>query len=249
MGQVNEHPELIAFDNHPLAEFGKTRRPTSTASAPLVTVAVCTRDRAGDLAACLDSLVSLDYPNVDRLVVDNDPPDDSTERFVGDRFPSVRYVREPRPGLDWARNRAILECRGELLAFTDDDVVVDPGWVTALVEIFNADPGVMAVTGLVIPHELVTDAQRLFETYGGFGRGFARRWYRAPAGRSIAMPYAGSGKFGTGANMAYRRTLFDHVGGFDPALDVGTCTNGGGDLEMFFRVLKAGHTLVYAPRQ
>src|SRR5205814_852356 len=40
---------------------------------------------------------------------------------------------------------------------------------------------------------------------------------------------------------------FDQIGGFDPALDVGTCTNGGGDLDMFFRVLKAGHTLVYEP--
>ena len=47
--------------------------------------------------------------------------------------------------------------------------------------------------------------------------------------------------------MAYRHSLFARIGGFDPALDVGTVTNGGGDLEMFFRVLKEGYTLVYEP--
>ena len=47
--------------------------------------------------------------------------------------------------------------------------------------------------------------------------------------------------------MAYHHSLFDRIGGFDPALDVGTVTNGGGDLEMFFRVLQEGQTLVYEP--
>jgi O-antigen biosynthesis protein len=217
------------------------------AEIPLVTVAVCTRDRADDLARCLDALLRLDYPRLDLLVIDNAPATDATERLVRARYPDVRYVREPRPGLDWARNRAILESRGEILAYTDDDVIVDRGWVSALVRVFTADPGVMAVTGLVIPHDLETDAQRLFEIYGGFGRGFLRRWYRGPAGRPLAPLHGGTGKFGTGANMAYRRRVFDEIGGFDPALDVGTCTNGGGDLEMYFRVLKHGHTLVYEP--
>jgi GT2 family glycosyltransferase len=223
------------------------RRFSRPTQQPLVTVAVCTRERPEDIERCLQALLLLDYPNLDLLVVDNAPRTDATERVVR-QYDGVRYVREPRPGLDWARNRAILECRGDILAYTDDDVVVDPGWVAALVGVFTADPEVMAVTGLVIPHELDTDAQRLFETYGGFGRGFVRRWYRGADGRPLAPVHGGTGKFGTGANMAYRRLLFDRIGGFDPALDVGTCTNGGGDLDMFFRVLKEGHTLVYEPR-
>jgi O-antigen biosynthesis protein len=222
-------------------------RPSARTDQPLVTVAVCTRERPEDIDRCIRALLLLDYPNLDLLIVDNAPRTDATEQVVR-RYDGVRYVREPRPGLDWARNRAILECRGEILAYTDDDVVVDPGWVAALARVFAADPEVMAVTGLVIPHELETEAQRLLETYGGFGRGFVRRWYRGPAGRPLAPIHGGTGKFGTGANMAYRRSMFDRIGGFDPALDVGTCTNGGGDLEMFFRVLKEGHTLVYEPR-
>ena len=236
-GTLTPRPDVPALMASP-------RPPRS--DTPLVTVAVCTRERPADLARCLDALRRLDYPNLDLLVVDNAPASDATEAVVR-RHPCVRCVREPRPGLDWARNRAILECRGDILAFADDDVVVDPGWVDALVRVFLADPQVMAVTGLVIPDELATDAQRLFETYGGFGRGFTRRWWRGAAGRPIAGDHGGAGKFGTGANMAYRRPVFDAIGGFDPALDVGTCTNGGGDLEMFFRVIKAGHTLVYEP--
>jgi O-antigen biosynthesis protein len=215
---------------------------------PLVTVAVCTRDRTAQLAGCLDSLGRLDYPALDLLVVDNAPSDPATARLVGERYPQVRYVCEPRPGLNWARNRAIAEARGEIIAYTDDDVVVDPGWVRALAHVFAQHPGVVAVTGLVVPYELETEAQILFERYGGFGHGFERKWYRVDrqsGGRLTESLRAG--RFGTGANMAYRHSLFARIGGFDPALDVGTVTNGGGDLEMFFRVLQEGHTLAYEP--
>jgi O-antigen biosynthesis protein len=216
---------------------------------PPVTVAVCTRDRAAQLAGCLEALAGLDYPALDLLVVDNAPRDPATARLVRERYPRVRYVCEPRPGLNWARNRAIAEARGEIIAYTDDDAVADRGWVRALAGVFAAEAGVMAVTGLVVPLELETEAQLLFERYGGFGRGFDRRWYRVDleSGERAATRHGGAGRFGTGANMAFRRSLFARIGGFDPALDVGTVTNGGGDLEMFFRVLKGGYTLVYEP--
>jgi O-antigen biosynthesis protein len=221
--------------------------PEYTGTLPLVTVAVCTRDRTSDLALCLDALNQLDYPNLDLLVVDNAPTSDATKELVQTKYPNVRYVLEPRPGLDWARNRAIIEAQGEIVAYTDDDVVVDPGWVKALVKVFAENPEAMAVTGLVVPYELETEAQNLFELYGGFGKGFERKWFRVGRGNKMPWQLLGAGQYGTGANMAYRRCLFDEIGYFDPAMDVGTVTNGGGDLEMFFRVLKEGHTLVYEP--
>jgi O-antigen biosynthesis protein len=193
-------------------------------------------------------LGQLDYPALDLLVIDNAPSSPATAHLVRSGYPQVRYVCEPRPGLNWARNRAIAEARGEIIAYTDDDVVVDRGWVRALAGVFVAEAEVMAVTGLVVPLELETEAQCLFEQYGGFGRGFERRWFRLNRdGRGQKMFHLRAGRFGTGANMAYRRSLFERIGGFDPALDVGTVTNGGGDLDMFFRVLQEGHTLVYEP--
>ncbi len=214
---------------------------------PLITVAVCTRDRTEDLKLCLDALVRLDYPNLEVIVVDNAPSDDATKRLVKGSYPQVRYVGEPKPGLDWARNRAIAEARGEIVAYTDDDVVVERGWARALATAFE-DPEVMAVTGLVVPYELETEAQILFERYGGFGRGFERRYWRIDLeGGERLMHYLGAGRYGTGANMAYRRAVFASVGPFDPALGAGTITNGGDDLDMFFRVLKGGHLLLYEP--
>lgn len=135
--------------------------------APMVTVAVCTRDRASDLAICLDALRALDYPALDVLVVDNAPSNEETATLVATRFPSVRYIREPRPGLDWARNRAILEARGEIIAYTDDDVVVDPGWVKALARAFMEHSEVMGVAGLVVPFSSRPRPRSFSSTTGG----------------------------------------------------------------------------------
>lgn len=215
---------------------------------PLVTLAVCTRDRSEDLALCLEAIGRSNYPHLDVLVVDNAPQTEATHKLVTERYPWARYIREPRPGLDWARNRAILAAKGEIIAYTDDDVAVDPDWIEEIVRTFAENPKVMAVTGLVVPYELETEAQVLFEANGGFGKGFRRREYCRPAGRAVPWWMCGAGQYGTGANMAYRRAVFSQIGCFDPGLDVGTPTNGGGDLEMFFRVLQAGHILVYEPR-
>ena len=213
-----------------------------------ITAVVCTRNRASQLGECLDALAALDYPRdlLDLLVVDNAPADSATRDLVA-RYPHVRYACEPRPGLDWARNRGIREARGDIIAFTDDDVSVDPGWVRAIAAAFAEEPHAMCVTGLVVPDQIDTPAQALFEAYGGFGRGFDRRVHRVSPGEAAGRKYGGTGRFGTGANMAFRRSFFEREGMFDPALDVGTPTNGGGDLEMFFRVLKTGHALVYEP--
>ncbi|HKW60244.1 MAG TPA: glycosyltransferase [Candidatus Dormibacteraeota bacterium] len=214
---------------------------------PTVTVAVCTRDRPDNLAFCLQSLSALDPRPSEVLVIDNAPSSEAAQTLVRTRFPFVRYIREPRPGLDWARNRAVLEARGEILAFTDDDCVVDAGWAGALAALFAADPEVEVATGLVVPYELETEAQVLFERTGGFGRGYERKWHAVDRERGLPWEYCGAGQFGTGANMAFRRSVLKKLGPFDPALDVGTVTNGGGDLDMFFRSLVEGHTLVYEP--
>ena len=239
---VNENPTLEINDSKAAVNLA------AAVKSPLVTVAVCTRDRAEQLKDCLSSLTKLAYNNIEVLVIDNAPETDETKKLVQELFPDFRYVLEVRPGLDWARNRAIEEANGEIIAYTDDDVVVDPLWVDALEKVFQNDTGVMAVTGLVAPYEMDTHAQILFERYGGFGRGIKRRWYQVDKVNQKGISFHfGAGQFGTGANMAYRKIVFEKIGVFDPALDVGTVTNGGGDLEMFFRVLEEGYMLVYEP--
>ncbi|MCD6306250.1 MAG: glycosyltransferase [Deltaproteobacteria bacterium] len=222
--------------------------PRGNDALPLASVAVCSRDRVHYLDRCLSAIEQLTYPRLDVLVIDNAPGTAAAERLVRDKFTRVRYIVEPRPGLDWARNRAIAEAHGEIIAFTDDDVVVEPGWIDAIVHVFVEDRQIMAVTGLVTPYELETEAQILFERYGGFGKGQKRKSYPAQrAANRSKWSHLAAGDMGTGANMAFRRSLFDHIGGFDPALDTGTATTGGGDLEIFFRTVEKGYRLVYEP--
>ena len=215
---------------------------------PPISVVVCTRDRGKLLNDCLRSLHELDYPAFEIIVVDNAPASNETEMIVT-QFPAkglLRYVREDRPGLDWARNRGIMEARHDIIAFTDDDVRVDAGWLRAFASAF-AEPEVGLVTGLVAPAELETGAQQLFElVYGGMGKGMQPRvWNRERAGRYDMVT---AHRLGVGANMAFRRRVLETLDGFDTALDVGTPSHGAGDLDVFHRVLLSGATVRYEPK-
>jgi GT2 family glycosyltransferase len=212
---------------------------------PRVSVVVCTRGRPDDLRRCLRALHACQPQPFEIIVVDNAPVGDETRRIAGE-FPDIRYRCEPRPGLDWARNRGILDARGDVVSFVDDDVVVDTRWAGAVQQAFARHPAVGAVTGLIAPYELETASQAHFEQHGGFGRGFAPAWIHYPGGMPWRM--LGTGTLGSGANMSFRREVFDRIGLFLPELDTGTRTEGGGDLEILYRTLKHGYPIAYEPR-
>ena len=215
------------------------------------TVAICTRDRPELLAICLQSILESRTQAgdggaaLDILVVDNAPSDDGTERLA--RSLGVRYAQEPRPGLDFGRNRALAETSTDVLAFIDDDVRVDRGWFAGLAAAFAREPDAGGVTGLVLPAELETDAQVMFERRGGFRRGFHRRRLGPGPLPGNGLFPSGAGIFGAGCNMAFDRRLLEELGGFDEALDTGPPLPGGGDLDMFYRVVRAGRPMAYAP--
>lgn len=223
--------------------------PDGPARAPTVTVAVCTRDRPERLARCLRSIAALQIPTAapppEVLVVDNAPPDDRT-RAVAEAA-GVGYVREPLAGLDFARNKALAEASGDWVAFMDDDVVADAGWLAGLHGALAVHPDAAAVTGLVLPFALDTEAQVLFERAGGFRRGFKPIRYHGPTHPGNPLYPAGAGIFGAGANMAFRRDVLVELGGFDEALDTGPPLPGGGDLDAFYRLVRSGRPLVYWP--
>jgi GT2 family glycosyltransferase len=203
------------------------------------TVVICTRDRTDDLRRCLDSLCPTLPQGADVLIVDNAPPDDATAELV--RAYPVGYVVQPRKGLNAARQLGATRASGEIVIYTDDDVVVGPDWVRAMVAPF-ADPEVSAVTGAVLPLELQTPAQNRFEAYGGFGRGFMLERYSVENITPLA-----AAKVGAGANMAIRRELLLKLGLFEALLDSGTAAKSGGDTYAFYRLLACGHTVVYQP--
>ncbi|AMW14265.1 hypothetical protein A4E84_35095 [Streptomyces qaidamensis] len=215
---------------------------------PAISVIIATHNRPGMLRDCLESLLRVEYRDFEVIVVDNDPADDSAERLVRDAYGSrVRYVREPVAGLAHAHNRGLATARGEIAAFTDDDTLVDPGWLAALAEGFAQGPGVGCVTGLIVPAELETAAQADLERHGGFAKGFTpRTWSLRHPPQDPLFPFT-AGRFGSGTNMAFRVSALRTLGGFDPATGTGTPARGGDDLLAFFRILTAGHTLTYQP--
>jgi glycosyltransferase involved in cell wall biosynthesis len=225
---------------------------TIAAALPLVTIAICTKDRPEGVERLLSSLAAqgsglpVGSAGLEILLIDNASSDEQTQELAA-RRPEIRYVREARPGLNFARNRALQEARGEILAFLDDDVIVDPCWLAGLANAWAENRDAAAFTGQVLPMELETEAQIVFEKRGGFRRGFNRIRYGSVLPGNALYP-GGAGIFGAGANMAFKTEVLRRMEGFDEALDTGAPVPGGGDLDIFYRIIRAGHTLVYEPR-
>jgi GT2 family glycosyltransferase len=262
-GEIKEHlredglPQLGYLPVTGLPSLATARcqqeREKLLAKAPFVSVVIATRNRTASLAKCLSSLLCLDYPNYEIIVVDNAPSSDETAEFMSHNYghlEQVRYVREDRPGLAVAHNRGLEEVKAPIVAFTDDDVLVDKYWLSEMVKGFNVTSGdrVGCVTGMIIPAELETPAQLWIEQYGGFSKGFRRQLFDLHENRleSLLYPYT-AGSFGSGANMAFKTSVLRDIGGFDPALGAGSAALGGDDLAAFFEVVTQGYQLVYEP--
>ena len=218
----------------------------------LVSVVVCTRNRAAQLVACLDRLARLTYPRLEILVVDNAPTDDSTRKVVAAvaaRDPRFRYVLESRPGLSRARNAGLAAATGRYLAYTDDDVAVDAGWIEGLLRGFGRAPDVGCVTGLVATADIAGAAEEYFDARAASWSTRCEPLLFAvdgPGSEDPLFPYS-PGVFGTGANLAFDRDMLVELGAFDEALGAGTRTRGGEDLDIFVRVLRAGRSIAYEP--
>jgi glycosyltransferase involved in cell wall biosynthesis len=201
------------------------------------------------LAHTVDSLLALDYPDLEIVIVDNRPdaPPEGLADVLAGR--PVRVVHERRAGVSNARNRGIAETTGTIVAFTDDDVVVDPEWVRAIALRMALSPEVDAVGGLVRPEVLDIEAQLWFEEfYGGFSKSLRRHIVSLaqPDPADPLFPYA-PGRYGAGCNMAFRRTALERLGGFEPALGTGTLARGGEDLAIFLRVVLDGGVVAFEP--
>lgn len=218
----------------------------SAGPAPSISVAICSKDNPRLVARVLDSLDAVRDSALEVLIVDNASTTDGLSTLCAGRA-GVRYVREPLVGLDFARNRAIREATGDVVAFLDDDVRVDRLWLWAMRRAWAENPDAGCVTGLVLPMFLDTEARVLFERRGGFRRGFRPLRFGREKFQEVIHP-CGAGRFGAGANMSVRRQLVLDLGGFDDALDTGRPLPGGGDLDIFYRVLRAGASLVYEPQ-
>jgi len=236
----------LAEVERPVSRLAQAASASARRSSVTVSVAVCTRERPGELLRCLKSLTRLSERPTEILVIDNAPVSDATREIVA-RFPGVQYHCEPRAGLSAARNAALAIASGDIVAFTDDDVFVHPEWVTRIQACFDNEK-VMVATGLVLPAELESRAQVMFEQdFQFFHQGYRRRhldsvYFEAMRNKGVPV-----WSLGAGANMAIRREAFERGFTFDTRLGPGVFGGCGEDSEFWYRILAAGWSCVYEP--
>lgn len=208
-----------------------------------ITVAIPTYNRAAFLRQTLAGIVAQQFPreHFEVLVIDNNSTDDTAAVVAefAQATPAPRYLRETQQGLDYARNRAIAEARGEIIVFGDDDILVQPDWLAQLAVPLLADADarqIGAVGGEVIPvfpHGLPD---------------WVREWH-APLAFRPDMGPLDPRHCPMGANMAFPRWIFDQLGPFHTALDRAAGNYfSGGDSEMIRRVRATGYQVWFSPR-
>jgi glycosyltransferase involved in cell wall biosynthesis len=209
-----------------------------------ISVVICTRNRPVAILQCLTSLLQCRDNNVEIIVVDN-APDNNLTAGVTASFPGVKYVLEKRKGLDIARNTGARYATHKIIAYTDDDVIIPPNWIMNIRSCFD-DPLTMAVTGLILPAELKSYSQYVFEHDWSFNKGYLPKVFDHRYFLNNLMTGVPSWEIGAGANMAFRKEAFELAGLFDERLDVGA-SGCSGDSEIWYRIMAEGWNCNYFP--
>ncbi len=196
-----------------------------------MTVVVPTRDRPGQLSTCLDSLRAALRADDELIVADSASTDAKVVATIAAAAGAV-VVRCDRPGVGRARNAGWRAGRGEIVLFTDDDVVVDAGWRDALVAAAAAHPDAGFVTGRVLPpagerpsRDVAIKREESSATYDG----------------------SSVGNLGHGASLATRRDVLERLGGWDESLGVGGRFGAAPEHDLFDRCFAAGLGGRYEP--
>ncbi|MEW6415321.1 MAG: glycosyltransferase [Pseudomonadota bacterium] len=208
-------------------------------------IVVCTYNRAASLKDTLAALARLETQPArawEVVVVDNNSRDHTKQvvQAAQQTWPRLRYVFEPAQGLSHARNRGIAEAAGEVILFTDDDVLPEPDWLEttlAGLEKYGAD----ACGGYIAPIWETPPPEWLTERFYGF--------LAVRTDRTDDYILTATDQTPFGANMAFRKKIFGQVGLFDTRRGrKGKVLASGEDSEMFERILAAGLKVVFLGR-
>jgi glycosyltransferase involved in cell wall biosynthesis len=200
-------------------------------------IIICTCNRAKSLKRTLESIKTMFIPRDllwELVIVDNNSRDNTreiVEDFQTNSELNVVYVFEERKGLANARNSGIREAKGEIIAFTDDDCIVDKNWLFCISREFESDTSLSLIGGRV---ELYDPNDKPVSI-----RTFKERITFSSTGQLFSLI--------TGCNMALHRKVFDALVGFDPAFGAGTRLQAAEDSDFFYRVYKIGFRIVYSP--
>ncbi|HYL58815.1 MAG TPA: glycosyltransferase [Candidatus Acidoferrales bacterium] len=215
---------LRASDLMPFVTLNGTC-PPRPATMPMVSVVICAYNAERTMRPCLESLRRLDYPNYEVVIVDDGSRDATAE--ISMDFPEFRLIRQPNKGLSVARNVGMHAARGEIIAYTDSDCVVDPHWLTLMVRAMLENNFDGCGGPNYAPHE------------DGWVEACCAASPGAPCHVLVAEDRA---EHLAGCNMVFTRSALSKVGGFDAQF-----TAAGDDVDVCWRMLDAGLKLGFAP--
>lgn len=192
---------------------------------PMVSVVVCVFNGAKSVRRCLDSLFSLNYENYEVILI-NDGSSDETDRVLQGYRDRVTYVKnEVNLGLAASRNKGVKLSRGEYVAFTDADCVVDRLWLTELVKCLTENNVQGAGGAIKTPGDM-----------GYFARSVGTLHKPSPkliSGNEAEVP---------GGNCIFKKSLLQQMGGFDE-----TFKESNADTDFNIRVWSDGTRILYQP--
>jgi GT2 family glycosyltransferase len=197
-----------------------------------VSVIVCTRDRAESCRSTLAGLLETSPANCELVVVDQTQDGSTLAALVTlAGFESVVYLQSDPRGSSAARNEGSVAAAGELLLYTDDDCVPEPGWVRAWLDCFANEP----------------------ETGIGFGqvscppfdptKGFTGSFIPRNGSHGVELFRQGAGRVGMGANMAVRRRVWEVLEGFDEGMGPATRFPAAEEVDLAYRACRAGYRI------
>ena len=199
-----------------------------------VSVAISTLDRPDALARCLRSLADGTALPAEVVVVDQSPGETARQAVdAAQGLPRVVHVPQRRTGLSLGQNEAVARTTSAVVAVLDDDCVADPGWVEAVSRVLGDERPVDVVGGRVLPLEDGGAGLAVSSRTGTERLSFDRR----------DRPW----DVGSGNNFAFRRAWFERVGGCDPRLGPGSPGRGACDIDLFYRLMRAGARAAYEP--
>lgn len=207
------------------------------AGAVDVSIVIATFNRVDRLRATLTRLEDLEIPQgsaCEVVVVDNNSTDGTRamiEAFARRRSDRFRYAFEGTQGKSLALNTGIREANGDVLVFTDDDCLADPGWVRAIVALFESDSALAGIGGRV-------------ELYDKDDRPVTIRTTRHQTSFTSSDQLF---SLIPGCNMAFRRHVLEAVGPFDRMLGPGNRIGAAEDSDLLYRAYRCGFKMLYAP--
>lgn len=199
-----------------------------------VTVIVATRDRPQSLQRCVRALATQDMPPMEVVVVDQGTQPVDPEPVIPIERTSIVLLRDEGVGVSRARNVGLAAARCPVVAVVDDDCLVDSRWLASIVAVLEADSGIDAVCGPVLP--LPADGDRIFALS-------SRTNMTSATYTDGAIPW----RVGTGGNFAARGDVLRHLGGYDCRLGPGSAARACEDIDLIYRMLRSGARIRYCP--